>query len=85
MEADLGKLRRNGESAPVDALVHRLLRTAGQLPGGRITLSEDSEMRLYAEAEPPAPYTPANVIATTAALVIGFKPYLGLVATARDL
>ncbi|MFQ5775245.1 MAG: hypothetical protein ACE5GS_12060 [Kiloniellaceae bacterium] len=78
LSADLGKLPYTMELGQGRRLTRRILEATATLPGGRISLAEDQDMRLRAAAEPPMPLTPASVMATVTALLLDFKPYLEL-------
>ncbi len=58
--------------------------TKARAPHGRIGLSEDDDIRLEAASTPPAPLTPASLMATLTALLFDFQPYLDLLGRVLD-
>ncbi len=82
--AELGKLPYSMEIGHARHTIRRILMASAQLPHGRIGLSDSDDMRLEAESSPPAPFTPASLMAAVAALLLDFRPYLDLVARVLD-
>ena len=84
LSAELGKLPYSMEIGLARHTIRRILMASAQLPHGRIGLSDSDDMRLEAESSPPAPFTPASLMAAVAALLLDFRPYLDLVARVLD-
>lgn len=84
LSAELGKLPYSMEIGHGRHMIQRILVASARLPHGRIGLSDSDDMRLEAESSPPAPFTPASLMAAVAALLLDFRPYLDLVARVLD-
>ncbi len=84
LSAELGKLPYSMEIGRGRLTIRRILKASAQLPHGHIGLSDSGDMRFQAEATPPAPFTPASLMAAVAALLLDFRPYLDLVARVLD-
>ncbi len=84
LSAELGKLPYSMEIGHGRHTIRRILVASARLPHGRIGLSDSDDMRLEAESSPPAPFTPASLMAAVAALLLDFRPYLDLVARVLD-
>ncbi len=84
LSAELGKLPYSMEIGHARRTIRRILMASAQLPHGGIGLSDSDDMRLEAESSPPAPFTPASLMAAVAALLLDFRPYLDLVARVLD-
>ncbi len=84
LSAELGKLPYSMEIGEGRRLIRRILRESARAPHGRIGLSEDDDIRLEAAATPPAPLTPASLMATLTALLFDFQPYLDLLGRVLD-
>ena len=84
LTANLGKLPYSMEIGEGRHLARRILRESARAPHGRIDLSQTGEMRLEATSTPPEPFTPASLMATLAALLFDFQPYLELLARVLD-
>ena len=78
LTAELGKLPYSAGIGERRRLARRIVEATERLPHGRISLSDDQDMILTAEAPAAAPLTPADLMATLAALLLDFKPYLDL-------
>ena len=83
--ANLGKLPFTAESPDGRRLARSVLAATDRLRHGQILLSDEQDMVLRGELSPPTPRTPVNVIATAVALVLDFKPYIGLLTEAIAL
>jgi len=84
LSAELGKLPYSMEIGHGRHTIRRILVASARLPHGRIGLSDSDDMRLEAESSPPAPFTPASLMAAVAALLLDLRPYLDLVARVLD-
>ena len=84
LTAELGKLPYSMEIGEGRRLIRRILNASTRVPRGRIALSEADDMRLEAVAVPPEPFTPASLMATLAALLFDFRPYLELLGRVLD-
>ena len=84
LTAELGKLPYSMEIGEGRRLIRRILHESARVPHGRIGLSEDDDIRLEAASTPPAPFTPASLMATLTALLFDFQPYLDLVGRVLD-
>ncbi len=84
LTAELGKLPYSMEIGEGRRLIRRILHESARAPHGRIDLSEDDDIRLEAASTPPAPFTPASLMATLTALLFDFQPYLDLVGQVLD-
>jgi len=84
LSAELGKLPYSMEIGHGRHTIRRILVASARLPHGRIGLSDSDDMRLKAESSPPAPFTPASLMAAVAALLLDLRPYLDLVARVLD-
>ena len=84
LSAELGKLPYSMEIGRGRHTIRRILMASARLPHGRIGLSDSDDMRLEAESSPPAPFTPASLMAAVAALLLDLRPYLDLVARVLD-
>ena len=82
IKADLGKLPYSAESPEGRRLARSVLAATDRLSHGQILLAEGQDIVLQGELMPPSPRTPVSVIATAAALVLNFKPYVALLAEA---
>lgn len=82
LKANLGKLPFSAESPDGRRLARSVLAATDRLRHGQILLSDEQDMVLQGELSPPSPRTPVNVIATAVALILDFKPYIGLLAEA---
>lgn len=80
LRAALGNLPFSAESPKARRAIRCIVAVAGQQQRGRLYLGEDQILRLEASAEPPAPCTPAAVVATIAALLLDFLPILNILA-----
>lgn len=78
LTAELGKLPFTMEIGEGRYLIRRILNASLRVPHGRIALSAGDDMRLEAVSVPPEPFTPASLMATLAALLFDFQPYLEL-------
>lgn len=78
LNAELGKLPYRFEAGQRRDSTRRILEATQALPRGAIVLSDSQDMRLSAEIVPPAPLTPANIMAALTAILLDFKPYLDL-------
>ncbi|MEO3429479.1 hypothetical protein AAFN88_11510 [Pelagibius sp. CAU 1746] len=85
LRANLGKLPFSAESPDGRRLARTVMAATDRLRRGHILLSEDQDMVLEGELNPPSPRTPVAVIATAVALIIDFKPYLDLLGEAVAL
>lgn len=85
ISANLGKLPFTAESPDGRRLARSVLAATDRLCNGQILLSDEQDMVLRGELAPPSPRTPVNVIATAVALVLDFKPYIGLLSEAVAL
>lgn len=85
LRANLGKLPYSTESPAARSLVRDVLAATGRLRRGQILLSPEHDLMLEGELTPPSPRTPASVIATATALVLGFQPYLDLLGEALTI
>ena len=84
LTAELGKLPYSMEIGEGRRLIRRILHESARAPHGRIGLSEDDDIRLAAVSTPPAPFTPASLMATLTALLLDFQPYLDLLGRVLD-
>ena len=84
LTAELGKLPYSMEIGEGRRLIRRILHESARAPHGRIGLSEDDDIRLGAVSTPPAPFTPASVMATLTALRLDLQPYLDLLGRVLD-
>ncbi len=84
LTAELGKLPYSMEIGEGRRLIRCILHESARAPHGRIDLSEDDDIRLEAASTPPAPFTPASLMATLAALLFDFQPYLDLLGQVLD-
>ncbi len=84
LRAELGKLPYSMEIGHDRHTIRRILTASAQLSHGRIDLSDSDDMRIEAETSPPAPFTPASLMAAVAALLLDVQPYLDLVARVLD-
>lgn len=84
LTADLGKLPYTMEIGEGRDLIRTILDASARVPRGRITLSKGEDMRLEAVSVPPEPFTPASLMATLAALLFDFQPYLELLGRVLD-
>ena len=84
LTAELGKLPYSMEIGEGRRLIRRILHESARVPHGRIGLSEDDDIRLEAASTPPAPFTPASLMATLTSLLFDFQPYLDLVGRVLD-
>lgn len=84
LTAELGKLPYSMEIGEGRRLIRCILHESARAPHGRIDLSEDDDIRLEAASTPPAPFTPASLMATLAALLFDFQPYLELLGQVLD-
>jgi len=84
LSAELGKLPYSMEIGHGRHMIQRILVASARLSHGRIGLSDSDDMRLEAESSPPAPFTPASLMAAVAALLLDLRPYLDLVARVLD-
>ena len=82
IKANLGKLPYSAESPEGRRLARSVLAATDRLHRGQILLSEKQDMVLQGELTPPSPRTPVSVIATAAALIVDFKPYVDMLADA---
>lgn len=82
LRANLGKLPYSAESPAARRLVRDVLAATGRLRRGHILLTPEHDLLLEGELTPPSPRTPASVVATATALVLGFQPYLDLLGEA---
>lgn len=82
LTANLGKLPYSAESPDGRRLARSVLAATDRLRHGQILLSDEQDMILQGERKPPSPRTPVNVIATAAALIVDFKPYIDVLANA---
>jgi hypothetical protein len=78
LAADFGALPYTIESPAARRWTLRLIQASAARKRGRLELTRDKEIRLRAEAVPPAPYTPVSIMATVTALLLDFKPMLEL-------
>ena len=85
LTANLGKLPYSAESPDGRRLARSVLAATDRLRHGQILLSDEQDMILQGERKPPSPRTPVNVIATAAALIVDFKPYIDLLADAVSI
>ncbi|WP_193371098.1 hypothetical protein [Pelagibius marinus] len=85
LRANLGKLPFSAESPDGRRLARTVMAATDRLRRGHILLSEEQDMVLEGELNPPSPRTPVAVIATAVALIIDFKPYLDLLGEAVSL
>ncbi len=84
LTAELGKLPYSMEIGEGRRLIRCILHESARAPHGRIDLSEDDDIRLEAASTPPVPFTPASLMATLAALLFDFQPYLELLGQVLD-
>ena len=84
LTAELGKLPYSMEIGEGRRLIRCILHESARAPHGRIDLSEDDDIRLEAASTPPAPFTPASLMATLTALLFDFQPYLDLLGQVLD-
>ncbi len=84
LTAELGKLPYSLEIGEGRRLVRRILDGSARASHGRISLSEDDDIRLEATSTPPEPFTPASLMATLTALLLDFQPYLDLLGRVLD-
>lgn len=84
LTAELGKLPYSMEIGEGRRLIRCILHESARAPHGRIDLSEDDDIRLEAASTPPAPFTPASLMATLTALLFDFQPYLELLGQVLD-
>lgn len=82
IKANLGKLPYSAESPEGRRLARSVLAATDRLHRGQILLSDKQDMVLHGELTPPSPRTPVSVIATAAALIVDFKPYVDMLADA---
>jgi len=85
LRANLGKLPFSAESPDGRRLARTVMAATDRLRRGHILLSEEQDMVLEGELNPPSPRTPVAVIATAVALIMDFKPYLDLLGEAVSL
>lgn len=85
LRANLGKLPFSAESPDGRRLARTVMAATDRLRRGHILLSDDQDMVLEGELNPPSPRTPVAVIATAVALILDFKPYLDLLGEALAL
>lgn len=85
LRANLGKLPFSAESPDGRRLARTVMAATDRLRRGHILLSEEQDMVLEGDLNPPSPRTPVAVIATAVALIIDFKPYLDLLGEAVSL
>jgi hypothetical protein len=78
LTADLGALPYTVECAASRRWVLRLIAASSAQKRGQLELTRAKQIRLCAEAVPPAPRNPVSVMATVAALLLDFKPALTL-------
>ncbi len=84
LSAELGKLPYSMKIGDGRRLIRRIILASACSPRGRIGLSEAEDMRLEVESTPPLPFTPVSLIATLAALLLDFRPYLDLLGWLLD-
>ena len=85
LRANHGKLPYSAESPDGRRLARSVMAATDRLRCGHILLSEEQDMVLEGEINPPQPRTPVAVIATAVALILDFKPYLDLLGEAVAL
>lgn len=84
LTAELGKLPYSMEIGEGRHLIRRIISESARTPHGRIDLSENHDLRLLAVSTPPTPFTPTSLMATLAALLFDFRPYLELLGRVLD-
>lgn len=84
LSAELGKLPYSVEIGGGRCLIRRIITASASSPHGRIGLSEADDMRLEMESKPPLPLTPVSLMATLAALLLDFRPYLDMLGSVLD-
>ncbi len=82
LRANLGKLPFSAESPEGRRLARTVMAATDRLRRGHILLSDEQDMLLEGELNPPSPRTPVAVIATAVTLIMDFKPYLDLLGEA---
>lgn len=80
LHAELGKLPFSIESSDGRRWSRHIIALGGNLPHGKLFLTDSQDMRLEAAWTPPSPRTPVSIIATITSLLLDFKPYLEILA-----
>ncbi|MGO1117804.1 hypothetical protein ACTL6U_03835 [Rhodovibrionaceae bacterium A322] len=75
---DLGKLPYTAESPEGRNFIRKLSAATSVMPHGKFIITDRQDVRLLAEEELPEPHTPVSFMATAAALLLEFKPFLDL-------
>ena len=75
---NLGKLPYTVESPEGRSFLRQLTAATAAMPHGRFIITDHQDVQLLAEETLPEPRTPVSFMATAAALLLEFKPFLDL-------
>ena len=79
LSAVLGRLPFTAESPIGRRAISELIAKAGQFTCGSLGLTDDQEIVLVGNKQPPSPRTPVSIMATVTALILEMRPRLDFV------